>query len=701
MQTLFKIILIGAVWAVGFFVFAMLSMASGWDTHVASSPPGTLAFFMICGAATLVIWRYSPNDGNPKSDKPEKEGISIETGDEQPNPPVLPPIEDPKYEIIEIAEASNIPNKENKYEVVFKRHNNTFSRLVSTVIRVKGTKEKWLIEKLNTFTWISETEYIEDTKYEIIEIAEASNIPNKEKKYAVVFKRQNNTYTYLVRTKIHIKGNKVKCLIETLNTFTWISETEHNNRQKAIAEAVENQKIEQAIIDKQRAEAAEKAQQERIANIIPINPKIEVVKPEVEEQNKIKFIGYEPSMQFAQQEPLTYPMVFMPKPKSVIKFPRKGKQGFKGVTEDRFKQNIIEHFKNIFQIYDDRFVLYKSNQNPYEPDFTLIDEKNELNLFIDIEIDEPYDGVSRQPIHYTGVDKQRNEFFRNRGWIVIRFAEYQIFTETLSCCKFIAEVVKSINPDFVISNRLSKANDITPISQWTKEQAIKWANQKYREQYLGIDKFTKQEHQIILGNLDETEIGENTELLVIEEQVNSISYKKSLILQAIKDNNFISCRLYSSYTVIKPIEIQNESLTCFCYLKNLEIQYNMNEINDIILREKPFVFRINGAVGVEEIKSFIMKYIGSENPIRIKYTKSTFGLWDVDEETDQIICDDEDIESLRTVTDFDIVSEVYTSSDIRKYKLNDTDYIAGFCNKRDDLRTFKFNRINELEILNI
>jgi hypothetical protein len=463
----------------------------------------------------------------------------------------------------------------------------------------------------------------------------------------------------------------------------------------------ERKNKEQESIAKEKQEGINTEQKQSYKIIIPKNPKTTFVQAKEEEQNKIKFIGYEPSIKFEQLEPYNYPMVFMPKPRSVIKFPRKGKQGLKGYTEDLFKQNILDHFKNVFQIFDDRFVLYKSNQNPFEPDFALVDEKNDLNLFIDIEIDEPYDGISRQPIHYVDFDKQRNSFFKNRGWIVIRFAEYQIFKETISCCKFISDVVKSVNPNFIISDKLLKVNNVVLIQQWTKEQATNWAFEKYREEYLGIDKFIKQEHEIILGNLNETEIGKEIEKLVDEEQVDNLEFRKNLILRAIRYNNFISCRISSNYTVLKPIRIKNTYLVCFCYLKNSEVSYEINQINDIVLRDKPFVFRINGQVGPTEIKTFILKYIGSKNPIRIKYTKSAFRLLTVDEETGEIILSDVDRDSLRTITGFDLLSKLISQEKINQYNMNDSDYIAGFCHLRNEIRNFRFDRINELEILNI
>ncbi len=88
-------------------------------------------------------------------------------------------------------------------------------------------------------------------------------------------------------------------------------------------------------------------------------------------------------------------------------------------------ENIL---RKLFKIYDDRYVLTKKNR--YEPDISLLNEKDGINIFLDIEIDEPYEGINdiknRKPTHFRFADINRNNEFKNRGWIVIRFAEIQI-----------------------------------------------------------------------------------------------------------------------------------------------------------------------------------------------------------------------------------------------------------------------------------
>lgn len=219
----------------------------------------------------------------------------------------------------------------------------------------------------------------------------------------------------------------------------------------------------------------------------PIKPEPPIIKPE---PSKPKHIGYNPINIFAQTEPLNYPYVIMPsRPECVIKFPQKGRTGRKGYKEEAFLQFVQKYFKDTFQIYDDRYVLTKVNR--YEPDFSLLNEKEGINIFLDIEIDEPYEGIndinSRKATHFQYVDTNRNNEFKNRGWIVIRFAEIQIHQNPEGCCLFIAEIIKSIYPQFNIPQKLTAAKRIEPIQQWTKELALTWSKEKYREQYLGID----------------------------------------------------------------------------------------------------------------------------------------------------------------------------------------------------------------------
>ena len=123
----------------------------------------------------------------------------------------------------------------------------------------------------------------------------------------------------------------------------------------------------------------------------------------------------------------------------------------------------------------------------YTPDFAYIDK--EINLFIDIEIYEPYtynECGEIEAIHYVGYrkDEKRNKFFNNkRGWIVIRFSEEQAVRYPRSCCKFIAEQIAEITRNSAITSQFDQIPDLQPQQQWTEKEAMEMAKRKERNDY--------------------------------------------------------------------------------------------------------------------------------------------------------------------------------------------------------------------------
>jgi hypothetical protein len=205
-----------------------------------------------------------------------------------------------------------------------------------------------------------------------------------------------------------------------------------------------------------------------------------------EGHSEAKRIGYIPSSEYCQAEPYIYAVAKMPRPNSIIKFPRNGRSDKKGYKEDDFFQHLKQHFAGNFIVSNDKHVPTKSSR-PYEPDFILINERGNKNIFINIEIDEPYDGFTRTPTHCLYENDIRDQFFTNRGWIVIRFAEIQVHLQPTQCCAYIAKVISSINPEF--ESDLLNVSTPDGINQWESLQAKKWAREQYREIYLGIENF--------------------------------------------------------------------------------------------------------------------------------------------------------------------------------------------------------------------
>lgn len=124
-------------------------------------------------------------------------------------------------------------------------------------------------------------------------------------------------------------------------------------------------------------------------------------------------------------------------------------------------------------------IVYRSfEDNYYYPDFVY---QHPSGLRIDIEIDEPYTGTGKAPIHYRGQDTQRNRYFTENGWVVVRFAEQQIVTQPELCCKLLAELISQLVPGQ--ENFTTATGTLAPVPQWTFEQAKEMARGNIRTSY--------------------------------------------------------------------------------------------------------------------------------------------------------------------------------------------------------------------------
>lgn len=236
--------------------------------------------------------------------------------------------------------------------------------------------------------------------------------------------------------------------------------------------------------------------------------------------SKPKRIGYLPNDNFKQLGNYKYAVVKMPGANSLIKFPRKGRSDKKGHKEDEFFNYLNHYFRNDIHVFNDRHIPPKSGR-PYEPDFVLSKEKDNKNIFINIEIDEPYDGWLGSPTHCIGDNDLRDDFFTKRGWIVIRFAEIQVHLEPIECCALIAKLIHSVDNTFT-SDLLNVSNP-KEVEQWSTLQAKKWSSQRYREEYLGIDSFGKRPKVLTEFNIIDSETD-----IAIEKEIPKPKYKKEV-----------------------------------------------------------------------------------------------------------------------------------------------------------------------------
>ncbi len=143
--------------------------------------------------------------------------------------------------------------------------------------------------------------------------------------------------------------------------------------------------------------------------------------------------------------------------------------------------NICKEIKGLKLLNNIKLPILNRNYS-YRPDFCLHWEKKKL--YIDIEIDEPYDIVSRKPIHYTeNGDNLRDRYFIRNGWCVIRFAEQQIKDNIEGVINYIKRILRWLTDENGIKFH---ENTLKFLNRWSYEDAVVMSSNNTRENYLGL-----------------------------------------------------------------------------------------------------------------------------------------------------------------------------------------------------------------------
>lgn len=199
-------------------------------------------------------------------------------------------------------------------------------------------------------------------------------------------------------------------------------------------------------------------------------------------QTDLLRIKYNPCHVFDSSD--VYPIVCCPPSNALLKLPREGRSDVKGFKEPEFLAQIKASLFGI-SVADDVHLKIPGRDIPYEPDIVLYDE--DINLYIDVEIDEPYDGYTRLVTHYTeSKDTIRDLFFKESGWVVVRFTEKQVHQACSHCIQILEDIVSAMRGAKPIQPLIEKEN------RWSRRQAIQWEKDLYREKYLGIQFFSRQ-----------------------------------------------------------------------------------------------------------------------------------------------------------------------------------------------------------------
>ena len=246
---------------------------------------------------------------------------------------------------------------------------------------------------------------------------------------------------------------------------------------------------------------------------------------EVEEQYKqgiipeqtLDYVQYNASKLTVPNKEGYYCYTLFP-PQNTILFPyRRKKVERRGYTEESFQKalcNSITEYSDLM-VLGDVSILTKNGSHPYEPDIAIVEKDFERGFRIDIEIDEPYTGYERKPIHYIGCgDNYRDHVLINHGWIVVRFSEKQIYEESSKCIAYIKYLIDSI-----CNSGNAPYEYPTYDKKWTENEARILSVQKYRERLLNHEFGQMDSDSLVQTDITQTDAEKKA-----SKEVKSVSY---------------------------------------------------------------------------------------------------------------------------------------------------------------------------------
>ena len=163
-----------------------------------------------------------------------------------------------------------------------------------------------------------------------------------------------------------------------------------------------------------------------------------------------------------------------------------GRSDIHGFSDDHFF-NILKNSGSGAILRRDCHLDVPCRAIPYEPAMALVDEVN--NILIDVEIDAPYHGWYRFPMHYTeGKDAVRDRYFNDCGWTVVRFTERQVHEQADACVELLRRVVATLKGENEVLDGI-----VQPEQRWTQKEAVEMEKELSREKLLQIQSFGQPE----------------------------------------------------------------------------------------------------------------------------------------------------------------------------------------------------------------
>lgn len=399
-----------------------------------------------------------------------------------------------------------------------------------------------------------------------------------------------------------------------------------------------------------------------------------------------------------------FPVLRTPRKGTPILTPKFDKVGTTvGVMEPVFNKylyKMCKEIKGIKVLENVKLPIFNRNYS-YRPDFCLYWEKKKL--YIDIEIDEPYDIVSRKPIHYLGNgDNLRDRYFIRNGWCVLRFAEQQIKDNTEGVINYVKRVLRWLTDESEIKIH---DNTLDSINRWSYEEAMDMSSKNIREKYLGLSMKIKSE---VMSNMD------------IPNEIQSVFIKPAedilpdppvqdeckwiSVVEQLKQSNCEYCIVkrnngYKWVYSCKSLKITSQDgLDLITGDSPLEIErkFPLDEIIEVTPLEKLFSdvhWECKPSMSLDDyktLKQYLFDAIANGKPIWIAYNSSNSGY------------------STRFLSNiaYEWHLTYFNAPHIglghcMKHGIQHLSHFFGYCSKRKEFRQFAADgRIKELKILN-
>ncbi|AFY71396.1 hypothetical protein Pse7367_3148 [Thalassoporum mexicanum PCC 7367] len=147
---------------------------------------------------------------------------------------------------------------------------------------------------------------------------------------------------------------------------------------------------------------------------------------------------------------------------------------------------LAQYFSQYFgaAIQADVLLTLPQLDNPYLVDFVYGDREH--NLYIAIVIDVPYDLKTKTALNYVDAwqDRLTSQALHENGWILLKFAEEQVWRLPKSCCRELAKLVATVSCKPEIMAEFRQVGELPRLKQWSKKRVEQLATNGYREKYL-------------------------------------------------------------------------------------------------------------------------------------------------------------------------------------------------------------------------